>query len=217
VYAVTHAVTALPLKRQFPRIGLWPLLIAVQAIEILWVIFTYTGIEHIVIIDGRLHLGFLPYSHSLVSTIALAGLTCVTARVLTGDRRLGLALALGIVSHVVLDIIHHEPDVRLLPLSWGPRLGLGLTLHPLADAVVEIAYGVLCWQWFGGSWALLAGIVFLNVADVPFMFAGPDTVTQLGRHPAVVTTVVLVQILASWIAVWTLARRRSAQLAQATR
>jgi hypothetical protein len=72
MYAITHAASALPIQRLFPRVGLWPLLIGAQAIELLWVLFTYTGIEHITVSGSRIHLGFLPYSHSVGSTLALA-------------------------------------------------------------------------------------------------------------------------------------------------
>lgn len=184
MYAVSHAATALPIKRLAPQASLWALLVAVQAIELLWVVFTYTGIEHIVVSGGRIHLGFLPYSHSVGSTLALAGGVWLIIRAVTRDSRLATALAIGIVSHILLDIIQHEPDIRLLPLASGPRLGFGLTLHPLLDLTVETAYGVLCWQLFGGSWTLLAGILMLNASDAPFMFAkgNASTTIALARH-----------------------------------
>ena len=214
MYAVSHAATALPIKRRFPQAGLWTLLIAVQAIELLWVVFTYAGIEHIVVSGERIHLGFLPYSHSVGSTLALAGVVWLTIRVLTHDSRVATALAIGIVSHILLDIIQHEPDIRLLPLASGPRLGLGLTLHPLLDLIVETAYGVFCCQLFGGSWALLVGIIVLNASDAPFMFTKADASATIGQHPSILTSVVLAQIIVSWVVVWALARRRSQQLAR---
>lgn len=35
MYAISHAATALILKRRYPSVGLWPLLVAVQAVELL--------------------------------------------------------------------------------------------------------------------------------------------------------------------------------------
>ncbi len=213
VFAVSHAATALPLKRQFPRVGLWTLLLAVQAIELLWVVFTYVGVEHIVVSDDRIHLGVLLYSQLVASTLAVACLLWLLIRAVIGDARLGWAVALGVVSHIVLDIIQHEPDIRLLPLAWGPRLGLGLTLHPWLDAAVETAYGVVCWQLFGESWALLAGLLVLNASDLPFLFGNSGASTALiARHPSILRTVVSAQIILSWAVVWALARRRAAQL-----
>ena len=121
------------------------------------------------------------------------------------------------MSHIVLDIIHHEPDIPLLPAEWGPRLGFGLALHPVADAIVEAAYGVFCWRMFGGSWALLAGVLVLNALDLPFMFAKQDAARTIAERPSLLTTIVVVQIVVSWLVVWALARRRGAQYAQSAR
>lgn len=116
---------------------------------------------------------------------------------------------LGVVSHVVLDIIQHEPDIYLLPVAWGPRLGLGLALHPLTDLVVELAYGIVCWRVYRGSMGLVAGIVGFNLLDSPLMFRNPRGAQALGEHPAVLTTVILVQILATWGLIAWLAKGRS--------
>jgi hypothetical protein len=47
MYAIAHASTALILTRRFRVRSLWPLLVGVQAIELLWVVFVYAGIEHV--------------------------------------------------------------------------------------------------------------------------------------------------------------------------
>ena len=73
MYAVSDAATALPLKRQFPGVGLWPLLIAVQAIELLWVIFTYRRRRQHRRQRRPHSFGLVPYSHSVGSALALAG------------------------------------------------------------------------------------------------------------------------------------------------
>ena len=73
-YAITHASTALALKRKFPRVGLWPLLISVQLVELLWILFTYLGIEHSQITPDAIHLDYLPYSHSVGTGLLLAAL-----------------------------------------------------------------------------------------------------------------------------------------------
>jgi hypothetical protein len=42
-------------------------------------------------------------------------------------------LAIGVLSHVMLDIIHHEPDIALLPIASSPRIGFGLATKPVVD------------------------------------------------------------------------------------
>ena len=207
MYAISHAATALVLKRRYPEAGLWPLLIAVQLVELIWIVLTYLGIEHVSVVTHTVHLDFLPYSHSVATGLLLGLLAFAAMSGSSAGRRIGIALAIGIFSHIVLDVLHHEPDIRLLPYPWGPRLGLGLVRHPLADLLVEIAYCVWCWFYFRGSLALLVGLVFLNLMNLPALFPRPSMAETIADHPAVLTTLILIQIVLSWIAVWWLARR----------
>ena len=207
MYAISHAATALALKRRYPEASLWPLLIAVQVVELIWVVLTYAGIEHVSVVADKVHLDFLPYSHSVATGFLLGIVAWAAMSGSSTGRRIGIALAIGVLSHVVLDIVHHEPDIRLLPFPWGPRLGLGLVRYPLADLLVEIAYCVLCWFYFRGSLALLVGLVFLNLMNLPALFPRPSMAETIAEHPAVLTTLILIQIVLSWIAVWWLARR----------
>jgi len=45
MFAIDHAATALLLKRRYPSVPIAPLLIAVQAMEIAWVVLNYVGVE----------------------------------------------------------------------------------------------------------------------------------------------------------------------------
>jgi len=207
MYAISHAATALALKRRYPGASLWPLLIAVQFVELIWVVLTYAGIEHVSVVGATIHLDFLPYSHSVATGVVIGLVVWAAMSGSSAGRRIGLALAIGVFSHIVLDVVHHEPDIRLLPFPWGPRFGLGLIRHPLADLLVEIAFCVLCWLYFRGSLALLVGLVFLNLLNLPAMFPRPSMGETIAEHPAVLTTLILIQIVLTWIAVWWLSRR----------
>jgi len=201
MYAMTHAVTTLLIKKRYPSASLWALLVSVQAIELLWVVFVYAGIERPEYTADTVHLNFLPYSHSIASAALVALLAWAWLRIGRGQRLLATAVAIGVVSHVVLDIIHHEPDIALLPMAAGPRLGLGLALHPAIDFLVEVLYCVGCWLVFRGSLGLLVAIVVFNVWNLPLMFPRPGTGMLLAQHPAVLPTVILAQILVTWWAV----------------
>src|SRR5213075_3056584 len=107
IYAISHASAALVLKRKFPRVGLWPLLISVQLVELLWILFTYLGFEHSQITPDAIHLDYLPYSHSVGTGLLLAALAWALGKAARRSN-LGAAIGLGIFSHIVLDIIHHE-------------------------------------------------------------------------------------------------------------
>jgi hypothetical protein len=206
MYAITHASAALVLKRKYPRVGLWPLLISVQLVELLWIIFTYLGIEHFHATPNAIHLNFLPYSHSVFTGAVLAALAWGMGK--TAHRsNLGVALALGIFSHIVLDIIHHEPNIALLPLARSPMLGLNLQGYPLLDFVVELAFCVACWKIFQGSRGLLVGIVIFNLLNIPLMFPPQGSLMPIVEHPMILPTVILVQVVATWIFVWWFGRR----------
>jgi hypothetical protein len=199
-YAITHASAALVLKRKYPRVGLWPLLISVQLVELLWIAFTYLGIEHYRVTPDSIHLDFLPYSHSVFTGAALALLALLMGKAARRST-LGIALALGIFSHIVLDIIHHEPNIALLPLAWGPLLGLNLQGYPVLDFIVELFFCIVCWKIFGGSKGLLIGIVVFNLLDLPLMFPRPGSLTPMIEHPAILPTVILIQVIATWLIV----------------
>jgi hypothetical protein len=206
-YAITHASTALVLKKKYPRVGLWPLLISVQAVELLWIAFTYLGIEHIRVTGDTIHLDFLPYSHSVFTGVFLALLVWLLSK---SARRsyLGAALGLSILSHIMLDIVHHEPNIALLPLAWGPRFGLNLQGFPLADLVLELAFCVACWKILGGSRALLIGIVIFNLLNIPLMFPPRGTGALIAAHPMLLPTIILAQVLSSWLLVWWFGREK---------
>jgi membrane-bound metal-dependent hydrolase YbcI (DUF457 family) len=178
----------------------------VQLVELLWVIFTYLGIEHFRATPDSVHLDFLPYSHSVFTGALLAALAWLMGKSVHRSN-VGIAIALGIFSHIVLDIIQHESNITLLPMAWGPRLGLNLQGYPLLDFIVELAFCVACWKIFGGSRGLLIGIVIFNVINIPLMFPRPGSLTPIVEHPAVLPTLILFQIVSSWLLVWWLGRR----------
>ncbi|HVZ57115.1 MAG TPA: metal-dependent hydrolase [Chitinophagaceae bacterium] len=198
MYAINHAATALILKKQDARISLFYLLVSVQLMELFWIFFSYTGLEHSQVLDGMLHLDFLPYSHSVCSALVLAAAVYFIGRQLTGRSKPAWLLAIGVVSHLLLDLLTHEPDIRLSPFSSSPSFGLGITLHPGWDFMLETLFGVLCWAYYGGSRALLLTILGLNVLNIPFMFARGSGVTSMAAHPGILPSIILFQILLSW-------------------
>lgn len=80
---------------------------------------------------------------------------------------------------------------------------------PLADLLLELAYGVLCWWYFRGRIALLVGIVLFNLLDAPLMFPRPGTGSMLAQHTAVLPTVILLQTVMTWLLVRWLGARAS--------
>jgi hypothetical protein len=202
MYAINHAATALLLKKKEDSMPMLPLLISTQVIEILWVVFNWLGIEHFSIEAGKLHLDYLPYSHSVFSTVLLSLLSYVVIRWGFKKKKLALLFAIGVLSHLVLDLIFHEKDIRLSPFSDKPAWGLGIIRTPILNFILESLYGVFCWWYYKGNKALLITIIVFNLLDLPVMLASGDALTIFKEHSFLLPTFILFQILITWFFVW---------------
>jgi hypothetical protein len=185
---------------------LWPLLISVQVVELLWILFTYLGIEHSRVTPDAIHLDFLPYSHSVTTGVLLAAIAWGFGKAVRRTK-VGTAIALGILSHIVLDIVHHEPNIALLPMQSGPRFGLNLQGYPVLDFLVELAFCIVCWAYFRGTRGLLIGLVIFNLLNIPLMFPPQGAFLPLMVHHNVLPTLILIQVVATWLLVWWLGKR----------
>src|SRR5215471_14795627 len=214
MFAVDHAATALLIKRRFPSVSLTPMLASVQAMELVWVGFNYLGIERTtteaqVRSVADIHLAYMPFSHSVATAAGAALLAWLFVEKGLGRPLLGRAIGIGILSHLVLDLVTHAADISLWPGSMLPALGLGLyDRAPMWGFALEMAYGVVCWFVYKGSRPLLAMIVLGNLANITLFSAtipGPEQ--YLAGHPLMVVTLVFVQIVATLALVNVLAAR----------
>src|SRR5262245_24432753 len=212
MFAVDHAATAVLIKRRFPTVPIAPILVSVQAMELAWVVLNYAGIERTTTEStvrsvADIHLAYMPYSHSVATAVGAALLAWLIAARGLHRRLLGLALGIGVVSHLVLDLATHAADIVWWPGSSWPPLGLGLyDRAPMWGFALEMAYGVLCWRVFRGRTALLAAIVLGNLANVTFFSAAiPGPEEFLAGHPMLAVTVVFVQIVVMLVLVGVLA------------
>ncbi len=132
---VGHTALALASKARVPEAPLALLITAVFALDLLWPVFLLLGIERVHIQPGNttftpLAFDAYPWSHSLLLACvwgALLALVSLRHRLLVG------AL---VVSHWVLDLVTHRPDLPLWP-GHSPLLGLGLWNSVAATLLVE--------------------------------------------------------------------------------
>lgn len=207
MFAINHAATALLIRRRNEDVPFVPVLLSVQAMEILWVVLNYAGVERtttepVVRYVGDIHLEFMPYSHSIATVVAVAmGAWALGAA--WGRARLGAAIGLGVLSHLVLDLATHNGDIALAPFTAG---GYGTHLYANAPAVaflLELTFGLACWWVYRGGIALLAIIIGFNVANLSLFFAAvPGLEALLAGRPALLVTVILIQIVITLAAVW---------------
>jgi hypothetical protein len=203
VFAINHAATALLIKRRFPEEPIAPLLISVQLMELLWVALNLFGIERTtteasVHSVSDIHLAYMPYSHSVVMSLAFAVVAWFFFGVFLHRSRLGLAVAIGIVSHLILDLVTHGRDIAIAPGFDNVKLGLGLySAFPLLAFVLELFYGVFCWRAYQGGTALLMIIVLFNAANLSLLspaVPGPESPSGV-----LVRIVVAYPKLALWV------------------
>jgi hypothetical protein len=154
-------------------------------------------------------LAYMPYSHSIAATVFLSFVVWVVVSKLLKKPIWGLALAVAVSSHIVLDLATHVHDIALAPGIESPKFGSGLYGVPSLALAVETLYGVWCWWVFRGSKALLAVIVLFNLATLSFyspFIPGPEHL--LAGHPKIFAAVIGVHIIVGWVAVGFFARSR---------
>ncbi|MHB0976462.1 MAG: hypothetical protein ACYC1U_04610 [Candidatus Aquicultorales bacterium] len=213
MYAINHAATALIIKRKYPDAPIAWILISTQVVELLWVVLNMAGVEKVRVEDDVIHLDSLPFSHSVLTGAGLGLLAWLAVGKGLKKRALGSAVGLGIASHVFLDLLTHEPDIELVPLAAKKKMGLNLYNHPLLTTVAETSYGILCWRIFHGNRALLEAIVLLNLANIPIIFGNriPSIGKAVKKWPLMLPSVILGQIIMTWLVVGFLSQSKSSE------
>lgn len=135
-----HFGLALAAKRVAPAASLGTTVLAAQLDDALWPIFMLAGLEQVRIDPGitrvtPLDFVHYPYSHGLVADVGWAALFALAYGLWRQDWRTAGWLAALVLSHWVLDVIAHRPDMPLW--AGGPKVGLGLWYSLPATLLVE--------------------------------------------------------------------------------
>jgi hypothetical protein len=123
-----HYGLAFAAKRVVPRTSLGTLTFAAQWLDELWPVLLLAGIEKVRIVPGLMAASpidftYYPYSHSLLAAIGWGVLIGAIYMAFRHSPRAALIVGALVVSHWVLDVIVHAPDLPVYP--GGPRVGLG--------------------------------------------------------------------------------------------
>ena len=210
--AINHAATALLINKKWPDVPIIPVLLSVQLVEILWVAFNLFGIESTttepqVRALNDIHLAYMPYSHSIATTVALALAIWIVVAKIFKNSVWGIAIAVAVSSHVILDLATHVHDIPLAPGIDSLKVGTGLYGVPLLALVVETIYGVCCWWVFRGSRMLLSVIIVLNLAALSlYSPAIPGPEYLLAGHPKIFAFIIGIHIVIGLAAVGYFAR-----------
>jgi hypothetical protein len=200
---IGHFAVAYAAKKASPRTSLGTLAFASQLPDILWPVFLLLGLERAAVAPGAtavtpLDFTSYPLSHSLLADVGWGLLLAGVYFILKKNRRGSLMIFLCVVSHWVLDVIVHRPDLPLYPGSHV-LLGLGLWNSRVGTVAVEMAMfaaGILIYldatraRDRKGIWSFWG----LNVVLVAIYFAN-----LFGPPPPSINAVAYVGIAGGWL------------------
>lgn len=178
---IGHFGIGMGAKAAAPRPSLGTLFLAAQFIDLLWPTLLLLGLERVEIAPGITRmtpLDFIayPYTHSLLAVLGWGALLGGVYLWVRKDRRGALVLALAVVSHWVLDLLVHRPDLPLWP--GGPRVGMGLwNLPALAIPLELVLFGAGAWLYLTrtaptdrtgryAAPALIAALLLIHAANL---------------------------------------------------
>ena len=136
-----HFGFAALVKSREPTAPLWGLMLATVWLDVVFVPLLMLHVETL----QPVHPGYggliihADYTHSIVGMI-LISVVLGLAFLPRWGRRVAAVIALVAMSHWVLDLIVHRPDMPVLPGNVGnlPRLGFGLWAEPRVAALMEL-------------------------------------------------------------------------------
>jgi hypothetical protein len=148
-----HLAIAFAAKPVSPKVPVWALFIASEALDLLCFGFAAIGIEDFGASRTDISQGVtvlapssIPWSHGLfmsaIWSVAAGGIAYLVSR----DRRPGAVVGLVVFSHWILDFIVHLPDLPLF-FDGSPKVGLGL-------------------------WATGAGVVISGILEIVLLAGG---------------------------------------------
>jgi hypothetical protein len=206
-----HYGVAFAAKKITPRVPLPLLFIAAQLADILWPVFLITHIEKYAIVPGTSVVSpydfiYYPWSHSLAMDIFWGLLLGILYYRITKYRPGAWMVGLVVVSHWVLDLIVHIPDLPLTPFS-NIKLGFGGWNSFVFTIAIEsiIFYGGVFIYWkatkaisAAGHWSLILLVLLLSALFFSTFSSSSGDGTPLMTIFIIFMVLQIVLILLSW-------------------
>jgi hypothetical protein len=182
---IGHFGVGLAAKALATRVSLGSLFLAAQLIDLLWPTLLLLGLERVRIAPGitavtPLDFEHYPFTHSLAAVLLWGFLFGLAYLGLKRYPRGAIVLGALVVSHWLLDLLVHRPDLPLYPGS--AKVGLGLWDSVAGTLVVELAvFGLGAALYLRttrskdriGVWALWSLLGFLLLVHLGNLFGPP--------------------------------------------
>ena len=180
---IGHFALGFGAKKAAPEVSLGTLFLACQFADLLWPSLVLAGLETVEVQPGNtvvtpLNFTHYPYSHSLMAMWVWAVLGALGYMAFRRSRlQSGLVIAALVLSHWVLDVLTHRPDLPITLTGTG-RLGLGLWNSLPAAVAVEVLLFMVGVGLYAratepidrkgslGFWALVAFLLVVSIANL---------------------------------------------------
>jgi hypothetical protein len=183
---IGHFAAGLAAKKLAPQTSLGTLFLAAQFIDLLWPTLLLFGVERVAIEPGNTvvtPLNFLhyPVTHSLVMAVFWGSALALAYMLIRRHVRGAVIVGLAVLSHWLLDLLTHRPDLPLVP---GGLVFVGLGLWNSLPWTLVVEFGLLAlglWLYLRattarnrtGTWALWGLVAFLVVMYLGNLFGPP--------------------------------------------
>ena len=183
---IGHFAVGFGAKPLAPRVSLGTLFLAAQFLDLLWPTLLLLGLERVNIVPGAtrvtpLLFEYYPISHSLLAVLVWALLIGAVYFAVRRNRMGAIIVGALVVSHWLLDVIVHQPDLPILP---GGDVLVGVNAWsslPLTMAIEVSMFALGVWLYTRatvptaaiGKWALWGLILFLLAVYAANLFGSP--------------------------------------------
>ena len=146
---IGHWAPALAVAAKRKRPGLGTLFIAAQLVDWAFFLFVLLGVEKMrldpaISAVSPLDLYYMPYTHSLLGALVWSAAFAFLVQLISRDRTAALLTGAVVLSHWLLDLLVHVPDLTIA--GSAPKLGFGLWNYPAIEMPLELAIT------FGALW-----------------------------------------------------------------